>query len=209
MGLWNAALTGACPITTTTPNWTEGATGGEVTALYQTPMYNHHTRQASQYGVSAMDKLFTLYDGQLTAPAGVATANGTLGWKYVADGLPGTSGNAGQIASTGQYYVQLDADGGGVETLLPGDAIGDGKVDINDLTIVLAHFGQTGASWATGDFAGDGKVDINDLTIVLSNFGKSLGSSGGAPAAVPEPSVLLLLAGALAGMLVCAWRRRK
>ena len=27
---------------------------------------------------------------------------------------------------------------------LPGDANGDGRVDINDLTIVLAHFGQTG-----------------------------------------------------------------
>ena len=31
---------------------------------------------------------------------------------------------------------------------LPGDANGDGKVDINDLTIVLAHFGQTGATWS-------------------------------------------------------------
>ena len=28
--------------------------------------------------------------------------------------------------------------------MLPGDANGDGKVDINDLTIVLAHFNQTG-----------------------------------------------------------------
>ena len=31
---------------------------------------------------------------------------------------------------------------------LPGDANLDGKVDVNDLTIVLAHFGQsTGATW--------------------------------------------------------------
>ena len=29
-------------------------------------------------------------------------------------------------------------------TVLPGDANGDGKVDINDLTIVLAHYNQTG-----------------------------------------------------------------
>ena len=47
---------------------------------------------------------------------------------------------------------------------LPGDANGDGRVDINDLTIVLSHFGQTGMTWTQGEFTGDGTVDINDLT---------------------------------------------
>ena len=55
---------------------------------------------------------------------------------------------------------------------MPGDGNLDGRVDINDLTIVLSHFGQTGATWSTGDFVGDGHVDINDLTIVLSSFGR-------------------------------------
>ena len=32
-------------------------------------------------------------------------------------------------------------------------------------------------SWATGDFNGDGKVDVNDLTVVLSHFGQSAGAS--------------------------------
>ena len=42
---------------------------------------------------------------------------------------------------------------------LSGDANCDGKVDINDLTIVLANYGQaTGMSWSTGDFNSDGKV---------------------------------------------------
>ena len=63
---------------------------------------------------------------------------------------------------------------------LPGDANLDGKVNINDLTIVLAHFGQSGMTWVTGDFNGDGKVDVNDLTIVLSNFGQSLSGSSAA-----------------------------
>ena len=71
--------------------------------------------------------------------------------------------------------------------LLPGDANGDGKVDINDLTIVLSHFGQTGQVWSTGDFTGDGKVDINDLTIVLSHFGETEGAAAGNVSAVPEP----------------------
>ena len=67
---------------------------------------------------------------------------------------------------------------------LPGDANLDGKVDINDLTIVLAHYGQTGMAWTEGEFTGDGTVDINDLTIVLAHYNQSLGSSAGI-AAVP------------------------
>ena len=87
----------------------------------------------------------------------------------------------------------------------PGDANGDGTVDINDLTIVLANFGQIGMTWSQGEFTGDGKVDINDLTIVLANFGKTYGAAG--IKAVPEPASLILLAGAI-GLLAFAWRRR-
>ena len=90
--------------------------------------------------------------------------------------------------------------------LLPGDANGDGKVDINDLTIVLTNFGKsTGMIWSSGDFNNDGKVDINDLTIVLTNFGETAGSS---LAAVPEPSCVILLGISVIGWLGHAWRRR-
>ena len=86
---------------------------------------------------------------------------------------------------------------------MPGDANFDGKVDINDLTIVLSNYGETvGASWTNGDFNGDGRVDINDLTIVLANYGRTAGASV-AVAAVPEPSTVLLAAfggGRLAGL---------
>ena len=37
---------------------------------------------------------------------------------------------------------------------LPGDANLDGTVDINDLTIVLANYGQTGMTWTQGEFTG-------------------------------------------------------
>ena len=56
---------------------------------------------------------------------------------------------------------------------LPGDANLDGTVDINDLTVVLSHYGQTGMTWSQGEFTGDGTVDINDLTIVLAHYGQS------------------------------------
>ena len=71
---------------------------------------------------------------------------------------------------------------------LPGDANGDGKVDINDLTIVLANYNQTGMNWNGGDFTGSGTVDINDLTIVLAHYNQSVGSGGAAGVGtVPEP----------------------
>jgi RHS repeat-associated protein len=56
---------------------------------------------------------------------------------------------------------------------LPADANGDGTVDINDLTIVLSHYGSSGAAWSQGEFTGDGTVDINDLTMVLANYGST------------------------------------
>ena len=34
----------------------------------------------------------------------------------------------------------------------------------------------TGMTWSQGDLNGDGRVDVNDLTILLSNFGKSSGA---------------------------------
>ena len=94
--------------------------------------------------------------------------------------------------------------GGGAE---PGDANGDGRVDINDLTIVLAHYGHGGMAWSQGDFYGTGFVDINDLTAVLANFGVTYRAG---PAAVPEPAGLALLGiGAIIGLLAFTWRGRQ
>jgi hypothetical protein len=90
---------------------------------------------------------------------------------------------------------------------LPGDANLDGVVDINDLTIVLTNYGQSGANWLTGDFDGSGTVDINDLTIVLANYNQN-GSATGL-AAVPEPASLLVAAGGLIGLLAVVWRRKR
>ena len=93
--------------------------------------------------------------------------------------------------------------------VLPGDAIGDGSVDINDLTIVLTNFGKTGMTWSQGEFTGDGTVDINDLTIVLANFGQTAGCPRPGIRAVPEPATIAILLAGAACLLAFAWRRRR
>jgi hypothetical protein len=208
LAVWNSALsgtdsTGAADSYTPTLN----AAGGETAALYNTPMYGQTAGNGTAmnaYGALAMNQLFTVYAQQNPVSATVvATANGALDWKYVAGGLTAGSGAAGQLAD-GMYFVQLDSAGGGVETVLPGDANLDGRVDVNDLTIVLSHFGQTGTSWAQGEFTGDGTVDINDLTIVLSHFGQTLGLSAAGASPAPEPSSMILLAAVGLSAAACA-----
>ena len=73
---------------------------------------------------------------------------------------------------------------------LPGDANIDGRVDINDLTIVLAHYNQSG-TWSSGEFTGSGTVDINDLTIVLANYNSTIEAPRtGAWQPCPSPACL-------------------
>ena len=52
------------------------------------------------------------------------------------------------------------------------DINGDGVVNIQDLTLVAAQFGQTGEDIAA-DVNGDGVVDIQDLVLVTAAFGEA------------------------------------
>ena len=56
-----------------------------------------------------------------------------------------------------------------------GDATLDGQVSIDDFWILLAHWGASGAGWASGDFTGDGHVSNDDFSVLLSNWGWSSG----------------------------------
>ena len=51
---------------------------------------------------------------------------------------------------------------------IPGDANGDGSVNLADLNPVLANFGQ---STGAGDVTGDGVVNLADLNLVLAELG--------------------------------------
>jgi predicted outer membrane repeat protein len=54
------------------------------------------------------------------------------------------------------------------------DLDGDGDVDLADLGILLANYGQGGMTYEQGDITGDGNVDLADLGVLLSMYGSSL-----------------------------------
>lgn len=92
---------------------------------------------------------------------------------------------------------------------LAGDANFDGIVNFSDLLILAQHYGQPG-EWVDGEFSGGGTVDFADLLRLAQNYGRTQSAeqvysveaaTGGT---VPEPSGLLLIAGATS----VAWRRR-
>jgi hypothetical protein len=53
----------------------------------------------------------------------------------------------------------------------PGNVDGDQDVDLDDLTILLQNFGDSGVD-VSGDLDGNGTVDLDDLTVLLQNFGQ-------------------------------------
>jgi hypothetical protein len=70
------------------------------------------------------------------------------------------------------------------KTLLPGDITMQGRVDISDLAVLAAHWGQHvspgGFGWSLGDLNGDGVVDNADLAILTANWGRTSNWGDGA-----------------------------
>ncbi len=89
--------------------------------------------------------------------------------------------------------------------VVPGDANGDGIVDVTDLGILATHYGTVGgATWAEADFTGEGTVDVSDLGILATNYGTTA-----AAGAVPEPSAAAILAAGLLTVILTLRRRGK
>ncbi|MBN1588648.1 MAG: hypothetical protein JW888_03955 [Pirellulales bacterium] len=87
---------------------------------------------------------------------------------------------------------------------IPGDATGNGIVDEEDAVRLAEHWGfGPGATWSQGDFDEDGYVGPKDASIMAGNWGYGTGSES---AAVPEPSMLMLL---LSLLLPVALRRAR
>ena len=56
-----------------------------------------------------------------------------------------------------------------------GDLDGNGLVNLNDLAILLQHYGDSGSAWIDGDLSQDGTVGLEDLNLLLAAYGTTCG----------------------------------
>ena len=88
---------------------------------------------------------------------------------------------------------------------LPGDYNADGVVDAADYTVWRDTHGEIGlARFSGADGDGDGEITSADYDVWAANFGATVGAP--MAAAVPEPSAVFLVGGAVIAM---AGRRRR
>ncbi len=81
------------------------------------------------------------------------------------------------IADVAGNPLLVGATDGWTTDIMPGDANGDGAVDIFDINLVSSNWGTTGPA---GDVNIDGIVDIFDINLISSNW--STGGGGGSGA---------------------------
>ncbi|MGB2823594.1 MAG: phytase [Phycisphaerae bacterium] len=123
------------------------------------------------------------------------------GW----DGQAGITSSAAALDAALAVGVAEDSDGIQLAVTLLGDADLSGHVDYLDYLLLKSHLGQGERNWGDGDFDYDGDVDRLDFLALIGNFGRTFGAAP-PPAAVPEPTSLVLLS---MGLLVFASRRRR
>jgi len=135
---------------------------------------------------------------QVTVPAGLTSGMYHLG---------------GHVRSTGGI-ADGDADNNWFDAGLvsvtaapkPGDADGNGSVDLLDFVLLKQNFGvTTGATWDMGDFNRDGAVNLNDFVILKQNFGRAATAT---PVVVEHAAVVEQAAEVAAPAPVEVWRRR-
>ena len=124
----------------------------------------------------------------------VNVTTGGLGYDSLRIGGPSNVSSPGNNTYGGAFFDNISVElVDAVVMMIPGDANGDGNVDLLDLDILGMNFGSmTGNGASDGDFNGDGEVDLLDLDILGMNFGFMSPAT-----AVPEPAGLALLAASL------------
>ncbi|MBN2292208.1 MAG: hypothetical protein JXM70_07270, partial [Pirellulales bacterium] len=134
-------------------------------------------------------------DGQLRVPADADMITKTDGFITAGKIISGDAIRPLATYTIGAEYV--------VSLAIPGDFNLDGSVDVSDLGILAANYGTMGGMvWGNGDATADTNVDVSDLGILAANYG----TSPSAVSAVPEPTGLCLMLGAI--LCLGLFRRR-
>tara|TARA_Y100000588_G_C14233412_1_gene916229 strand:+ start:195 stop:1607 length:1413 start_codon:yes stop_codon:yes gene_type:complete len=126
-----------------------------------------------------------------------ATLEKNFGQAYRSSEFGGANPSPEDLATRPILVVEFEP----MAIRLPGDASGDGIMDVVDLGIVGANFNLMGVEFGDGDFNDDGVVDVADLAIVGANWSAAKGSSNlqthylsGADQTVPEPTSMAVMA---------------
>jgi len=162
---------------------------GERMAIYIDGDFDIELLTAVPDDVQTEDTVFTL--GNLATGSSMNTYcfNGRLDDVRVFEGVLTTT--------------QIERLAAGLEPFVPGDANSDGSIDEQDAAILAENWGESDATWAMGNFDGDTVVGPRDAAILAANWHAPASAESGV--SVPEPSVGLLLCGAVATL---ALRRR-
>jgi hypothetical protein len=102
------------------------------------------------------------------------------------------------VNNTDAVTYKMDSFNAVVETV-PGDANGDGHVDLNDFNLISDNLFKNVTPGTNGDLTLDGVVNYNDFRLWKNNYHPGAGSS--VPNFVPEPSSFVLSIFALLGIL--------
>lgn len=102
-----------------------------------------------------------------------------------------------------RFNVGLNGLWDSFSTLLDGDANLDQAVNVGDLGVLAARWGQSQANWLEADFNGDGTVNVGDLGMLAAHWGQTIPT-----VMVPEPASAILLGFGLLGVLTGRARRR-
>ncbi len=114
------------------------------------------------FSVSQSDGV--MYDALRLEITNQTAAPSSTGWNDY-EYITGANTQASPNDAAGLANTQLSG------TPLIGDANLDGKVDLNDLNIILNNLGQATGDWTKGNFDGAATIDLTDLNDVLNNLG--------------------------------------
>lgn len=122
-------------------------------------------------GGSGMSRVEYYLNGSATPVGSSGTAPYGYSWVTTTNGTYSIVARAYDVAGNFKDSTPVSVTLANTTTTKQGDANGDSKVDIFDLSTVLSHWNQSGGV-AQGNVNGDSIINIFDLSMVLSNWGK-------------------------------------